>query len=94
MKEIIEKLWNEYFSDECAVINTEEEKELIQESIKLHQIENEMLTPNQIEVLERHIEVVYEIQGLFIKKAFFKGCEFAISLLLEMGNLKSKKSII
>lgn len=94
MKEIIEKLWNEYFSNECAVINTEEEKELIQESIKLHQIENELLTPNQIKAVERHIEKIYELQGLFIKKAFFKGCEFAISFLLEMGDLKSKKSII
>lgn len=35
MKEIIEKLWNEYFSYECAVIDNEEERALIKKAAHL-----------------------------------------------------------
>ena len=49
MKETLEKLWNEYLLDECAEIDTDEERKLT-------------------------------------KKAFLRGCKFAVSFLLETIN--------
>lgn len=37
MKEILEKLWNEYFFEECAVIETEAERKLMKKTAQLHE---------------------------------------------------------
>ena len=86
MKKTLEKLWNEFFAEECAVIDTKEERALIKKAAEIHKAANELLTKEQSDTIEKYIEVIYEIQGFFIKKAFFSGCEFATSFFLESGN--------
>lgn len=90
MTETLEKLWNEYFAESCTGIETEEEKALIKRVIETHQAVNMLLTKEQNDEMEKHMEVVYEMQGCFVKKAFFKGCEFALSFALEAGLLKKE----
>ncbi len=86
MQEILEKLWNEYFAEECAVMDTEEERVLIRRATEKQKTANELLTKEQSDVFEKYIEAVYEMQGFYSKKAFFKGCEFAISFFFEAVN--------
>ncbi|MBE6698968.1 MAG: hypothetical protein E7584_01835 [Ruminococcaceae bacterium] len=86
MKETFEKLWNEYFAEECAAIDTEEERALVKKALKMHEMVNELLTREQIDAIEKYIETLFEMQDSFVKKAFFKGCEFAISFFFEAGN--------
>ena len=86
MRLTLEKLWNEYFAEECAVINSKAGKAIMERTVKMYEAANELLTKQQSEAVEKYIEAVYEAQGFFIKKAFFSGCEFATSFLLEAGN--------
>ncbi len=79
----LEKLWDEYLSDECSAIKTNEEKLLAKGAIEKHKIINELLTKEQNEAVEKYIDAICEIQGSLTKKAFFKGCEFAVSFLIE-----------
>ncbi len=90
MAGMIEKLWNEYFAESCSGIETAEEKAMIKRAIETLEAVNMLLTKEQNDALEKHMEVVYEMQGGFIKKAFFKGCEFALSFALETGALKKE----
>ena len=85
MKKLLEKLWVEYFAEECACIDTEEERRLIKKVAEMQNTINELLTKEQNEHIQNHTEALYEMQGLFVKKAFFKGCEFALSFFLEIG---------
>ena len=86
----LEKLWSEYFAEECAAIDTKKERALAKQALQMHNIANELLTKEQSEALEKYIEVLFEMQDSFVKKAFFKGCEFAISFLLETGKLEKQ----
>ena len=88
MKNVIEKLWDEYFSEECAVLNTEEEKELIERVVKAQKEANELLNREQREKVEKFVETLHEMHGISLKKAFCSGCEFATSFLLETSGLK------
>ncbi len=85
MKTTLENLWSAYFAEECSEINTDEEKSLLKKAGEMHTKVNELLTEEQIHIVEKYIETLYEIQTTFGKKAFFKGCEFATSFLLEAG---------
>ena len=85
MKQTLEKLWNEYLAEECALITTEEERALIKKAAKMHDVMNETLPKEQSEAIEKYIDSLYENQYCFAKKAFFKGCKFAVSFLLETG---------
>ena len=85
MREILEKLWNEYFAEECAVIDTEEEGTLIRKAAEMHQKANELLTKEQSDALEKCIEALYEAQSFCVKKAFFKGVKLAIAFFFEAG---------
>ena len=49
MKETLEKLWDEYFACECAVINTEKEKALIKKAVGAQKAIDELLTKEQSE---------------------------------------------
>ena len=84
MRETLEKLWDEYFAEECAVLRTEEERALVKKAAELQKTADASLTKEQSEVVQKHMEALYEMQGFFVKKAFFKGCEFATSFLLEV----------
>ena len=85
---MLEKLWNEHFSEECATVDTEEERSLLERAGELHKILNESLSLEQRELTEKYIEATYEVQGVFLKKAFFMGCEFSTSFFLESRGYK------
>ena len=87
MNNILEKLWSEYFCEDCSAINSEEEKAIAK---ILAQTRNEIenLPINEFrESIENYIAFMYKAQSLALKKAFFKGCEFAISFLVEVSSL-------
>lgn len=86
MRKILEKLWNEYFYEECSVISTKEEKALIKKAAEIHEATNELLAKEQIDAIENYVDTLCEIQDSFAKKAFFKGCEFAACFLIEVGH--------
>jgi len=88
MTETLEKLWDEYFAGICATIDTAQEKALLKKIVETHHMTNEQLTKDQMNALEKHMETVYELQGNMVKKAFFKGCEFALSFAVDVGFLK------
>ena len=81
MKETLEKLWNEYFSEQCAEINTEEERNLTRKAVELHEKVNALLNEEGKNALEEYVDALCDIEALFARKAFCKGCEFAISFL-------------
>ena len=84
MKQTFEKLWSDYFSGECAAIKTKEERELIKKAGELHERARMLLSEEQECAVERHMEAVYDMEALFRKKAFFMGCEFALSFLMAI----------
>jgi len=38
--------------------------------------------------VEKYVDALCDLEALFVKKAFLKGCEFAVSFLLETGSFK------
>ena len=86
MKKTLEKLWNEYLLDECDEIDTLEEQRLAKKAADLHEKATALLNKEQEEAVEKFVDALGESETLFVKKAFFKGCEFAVSFLLEAGN--------
>ena len=91
MKETLEKLWLDYLMDECAEMDTEEEKRLMRESVELHESANALLNKEQEAAVQKYVDALCDVEALFVKKAFVKGCEFATSFLLEAGNLKKDR---
>ena len=86
MKETLEKLWSDYLLDECAVMDTEEERGLTKKTAELHEKANALLNMEQQDVVQEFVDALCDLESLFVKKAFFKGCEFALSFVLEAGN--------
>ena len=85
MKETLERLWSEYLEEECAALDTEEERELSKKAVQTHEEANELLTEEQKDAVEKYVDALCEVQSFFAKKAFFKGCEFSVSFLFEVG---------
>ena len=85
MKQTLEKLWYEYFEDECSVIDTEEERKLTKTAVELHEKANSLLNNEQKDAVEEYIDAMCNVESVFLRKAFIKGCEFAASFLLETG---------
>jgi alpha-galactosidase len=85
MKETLEKLWMEYLSEECCIIDTDEERELTKKTADLHQKANGLLNKEQAEAVDNYADALCEMEAFYVKKAFVKGCEFAVSFLLEAG---------
>ena len=90
MKKALEKLWNEYLLDECAVIDTDEERDRTKMAAELHEKANALLSMDQKDAVQKYVDSLWDIEALFAKKAFVKGCEFAVSFLLEAGYLRCK----
>ena len=88
MKETLEKLWNEYLAEESSLIDTDEERDLTRNTADLHTKAVALLNKDQQDAVEKYVDALCDLEALFIKKAFFKGCEFSVSFLLEAGNLK------
>ena len=83
MEQILEKLWNQYFFEQCAAIETEEERDLIKKASMLHEKANTLINREQEDAVENYLNALHENESIFLKKAFFKGVRFAFSLLLE-----------
>ena len=88
MQETLEKLWFEYLIEKCAVIDTDEERKLTQEVAELHEKANALMNYEQQMAVEKYIDALGDLESLFAKKAFCRGCEFGVSFLLETRNLK------
>ena len=88
MKEKLEKLWHEYLLDECAVLDTDEERNLTKRTADLHEKATSLLNKEQSDAVEKYVDALCNIEDLFAKKAFLKGCEFAASFILEVCNLE------
>ncbi len=88
MRKTLEKLWSDYLEIECAEIDTEEERALVKKAADKHGIVNDALTKDQKDAIEAYVDALCEIHSCFSKKAFFKGCEFAVSFLLDAWNFK------
>ena len=87
MKETLEKLWKEYLSEECSALSTDEERGLAKKAAELHEKANDLLNKDQQAAVEKYVDTLCDIEAIIVKKAFCKGCEFAVSFLLEAGNL-------
>lgn len=87
---ILEKLWSDHFAEECAVIDGEKQKDLAKKALEQHRVINEMMTELQRDALEKYLEILFQMQDEFVKRAFFKGCEFASAFLLEMAERHKK----
>lgn len=88
MKKTLERLWHDYLMDECAVMDTEEEKRLTEKAAKLHEAANTLLCEKQKKAIEKYVDALCDIHALFVKKAFCKGCEFTVSFLWEANDFK------
>ena len=84
MNDKLEKMWDEYFYEKCAVIETKEERDLLIKASEVRDALNTLLTNNQTEILEKFIRFTYEIQSLQAKKAFFLGCNFTSAFFTEL----------
>lgn len=83
MKETLERLWTEYLFEECSAIETDEERRIIKKTAELHEKANALLNKEQQLAVEKYIEILYDGESIFIKKAFFKGFGLAVSLLFK-----------
>ncbi|MBQ7226138.1 MAG: hypothetical protein IJX02_06015 [Clostridia bacterium] len=83
MMKTIEQLWNEYLVDKCSAISTEEERMVAEKAARLHEKVSSMLSREQNEALDKCIASIYESEAFIARKAFLKGCEFAVSFILE-----------
>ena len=85
MKATLERLWNEYFAQECAMIDTDEGQAAVASIAELHEKLTDLLNKEQMVALERFTKALYQSEDIFMKKAFFSGCEFAVSFFIELG---------
>ena len=85
MKERLKQLWHEYLLDECAAMDTDEERTLIKKIIELHAKATAPLNEEQAYAVEKYVDALHDMETLFSQKAFLKGCEFTASFLLEVG---------
>ena len=85
MGKMLEKLWDDYWLEACAAIESEEERGLIKRAAEAHKSASELLTKEQSGMVEKYIDILYEIQSAFGKKAFLKGYEAATAYFFEAG---------
>ena len=83
MKKELEKLWNEYFSDECSNVDSDEERKLIKYAVELHEKVFAILNEEQQNAVEKYVDALYDMEALHTKKAFFKGCRFSVLFLIQ-----------
>ena len=86
MPKLLERLWNEYLFDECAFMNTDEERRLAKKAVELHEVASALLNKEQEKAVEAYVDALCDAEALLSRKAFFKGCEFAASFLFEIGH--------
>jgi|GEM_PF-1370318 len=85
MKDTMDRLWDEYLVDECAKIDTDEQRRLAGRAAELGEAVSRLLSAEQGEALEAYVDSLLDAEAFYIKKAFFMGCELAISFLWNSG---------
>ena len=83
MKKATEHLWWEYMAEECARIETEEEKKAMKELTRVGEELRKPLTEEQNTLLDKFAESLGSLQSCFMEKAFVKGIRFATSFLWD-----------
>ena len=78
MNKILETLWKEHYAEECATLESKEERALAKKAVNMHNEFNEFWNE---ESLEKYIEALCEIHSLQAQKAFLKGCALAVAIL-------------
>ena len=86
MGKTLENLWDEYLMDKCALIDTDEERRLTKKASELHEELNALLNKEQENATERYVDAVLALEAMLVRKAFLKGCEFAVAFITEAGN--------
>ena len=82
MKKRLEKLWCDYFFDECSMLD-DKDRILNKKALVLHDDMLSSMNENQKEKIEKYLDCIFEMNENFGKKAFIKGCEFSASFLIE-----------
>ena len=72
-----------YLLEKSSAIDTDEERLLAKKASEMYDKVILLLNKEQEEAMEKYIDALCDIEALFAKKAFCKGCEFASSFLLE-----------
>ena len=83
MKSLLEKLWNDYLVDECAILKTAEEKRLAARLAQLREQLHALLSAEQSAAVEQYLDALCDLDAIFARKAFVRGCEFAAAFLRE-----------
>ena len=83
MGKTIENLWAECVESECSKMDTTEERVLARRVSEKRKLMDEVLDGEQRCVLDSYMDALCELNALFARKAFAKGCEFTASFLLE-----------
>ena len=83
MKNTIERIWTDYLLEKCSALETTEERILMEQASDLREKANSMLNQEQLNAVEKYLDALNILDTLFVKKAFTKGCEFAVSFILE-----------
>lgn len=84
MNKILDKLWNEYLIDDCAIFDTDEERGLSKRVSELHGQMAAMLDRKSLSLVEEYVSLLLELEGILSRKAFIRGCEFSASFILEV----------
>ena len=87
MKKTLEILWDDYLCEQCSMIESDEERKLAEKALYTHEKLNNLLNREQWEAVEKYVDMLCNVQALFEKKAFIKGCEFTASFILETGTV-------
>lgn len=94
MKKILELLWEEYLMDKFSRIDTSQERELTQKIIALHEQADALLDKKQQAAVQKYADALCELDALFSKKAFIKGCEFSVLFLAEALGFETHFNVI
>ena len=65
MNETLDTLWTEYFSEVCATIETEEERELARNVTAMRQAVNALASEEQIEAIQKYTDALAKMQSVF-----------------------------
>lgn len=90
---LLEKLWYDLFEEECAVIDTEEDRRLAKEATVTRKLVSELLNEEQNDAVEKYVDTLCAIHSSTVKKAFCKGCEVVGSFLLEIVSVENGREI-
>lgn len=86
-KEIIKRLWYDFLSDECSILESEEEKECVAKIASLEKALLNVIPIEEAKQLEIMIDAIYNANALLVEKAFACGIRFSTKYLMEVMEL-------